>query len=421
MRWGALIALAGAAAWAGPALAQPLALTGGTVYLPDGPREGVTILVDGGRIVAVGEGIAVPEGAAVIDATGQVVTPGLVAPLTELGVLEVGLEAGTVDSRPDGDAPIHASLRVTDAYNPRSSLIPVARAHGVTSAISAPPFGLIAGQGGWVDLVGGSQAAAIVDPSVAMFASFAGGEGSRAMQLNQLREALEDARIWASRRDAWERGDSRAFSLGRQDLEALGPVVRGEEPLVVAVDRAADIEALLRLSDELGISLIVAGGAEAHLIADRLAARHVPVILDPFIVSPGTFDQLSAREDNAALLSAAGVPVIIAGIEGGDNHRLGRTRQLAGNAVRGGMDHTAAIQAITQTPADAFGMEGYGRIQAGAVANLVVWSGDPLELTEGPVRVFIHGEELPRVSRHTRLLERYRQLPGTPLAPLPLP
>jgi imidazolonepropionase-like amidohydrolase len=229
-----------------------------------------------------------------------------------------------------------------------------------------------------------------------------------------LREALEDARFYATHRAQYDANGARQLSLSRSGLEALVPVVAGQQPLVVEAHRASDMEVALRLADDLKLRLILSGASEAWLIADELARRRVPVIVDPIEDLPRHFDRLHARSDNAALLSRAGVNVILTTWGRSGRFTVHQPRLLwqhAGNAVRLGMDHDAAIRAITQAPADAFGLKGYGRIEPGAVANLVVWSGDPLETQTRVEHVLVRGREQSLRTRQTLLLERYRKLP----------
>ena len=132
----------------------------------------------------------------------------------------------------------------------------------------------------------------------------------------------------------------------------------------------------MRLADELELKIVLEGASEAWMVADEIARHKVPVIIDPLEDLPSRFDRLHARSDNAALLSRAGVRVVLSTFAA---HQARLLWQRAGNAVRLGMDHDAAIRAVTEAPADAFGLKGYGRLEKGAVGNVVVWSGDPLQ------------------------------------------
>lgn len=400
------------------ASADCTALVGGaTAYLPSGPVEGMEVLIAADRIVAVGATVArtfEDEACTVLEITGKTVTPGLVEASSNLGIVEVGLEKATVDSTGSADA-VRAALRVADAYNPRSTLIPVQRVEGITSAVVKPEGGRIAGQGAWADLAGDSQAKAVVDPSIGVWASF-GGE-SKAEGLLELRELLDDARFLRRKGSAYDSGNSRELAASRLDLQALYPVIDGEVPLVIGANRASDIEALLRMAKEQGILLVISSAAEGWLVADLLAASNTPVILDPLVFGPGGFDQLQARSDNAKLLDEAGVTVVLSSFS---SHNARTLKQVAGNAVREGMDHTAAVRAITSAPAEAFGLTDRGKLVAGQIANVVVWGGDPLELGTAVEHVLIAGQEIALVSRQTVLRERYRTLPGTPVQALTL-
>jgi imidazolonepropionase-like amidohydrolase len=234
--------------------------------------------------------------------------------------------------------------------------------------------------------------------------------GSRAAAFLLLREALQDARDYAAHREAFARGERREYALSRLDLEALVPVVEGELPLLVAADRASDLLAAVRLADEEGLRLVLAGAAEAWMVADALAAAGVPVLLAPLGNLPSSFEALGATLANAARLHAAGVPVAFMS---GDSHNARNLRQDAGNAVAWGLPWDAALAGMTTVPARIWGLEGtYGRLEPGYEADVVVWDGDPLEVTTYPERVFIRGEEMSPVTRQTRLRDRYLELPA---------
>ncbi len=410
---------------------QCTVIVGARVELPSGPSDDAVIVVVGDEIAAAGQAVnglelnlSEPRSAqfkgqncAVEDQQSRVITAGLIEVGSSIGLVEIGLEERTRDHNWEGGPANRAALVVADAYNPRSSLVPVARLGGITSALIVPRGGLISGQGALVDLVGGSQEESVVERSVALYANMSAGS-SRAANLHLIRQALEDARFLSRNGSAHDQGRSRELSASPLALAAIGRVLRNRVPLVIHADRAADIEAAVRLADEQNIRLVVHGGAEAWLLARELARAKIAVIVDPMVYGPGSFDQLEARSDNAALLHAAGVKVIIST---GSSHFARNLRHKAGNAVRGGLEHRAALDAITSTPAEVFGLAGRGRIEAGGIANLVSWSGDPLELSSVPLQVLIRGKEAILRSRQSDLRERYRDLPGSPITPPPLP
>jgi imidazolonepropionase-like amidohydrolase len=278
--------------------------------------------------------------------------------------------------------------------------------------VVAPKSGALAGQSAFVDLAGDTQAEAVVRPSLAQYARADQYEaqevGTRGGLWMTLRQAFDDARFYAAHRAQYDSNASRPLGLRRMDLEALLPVLRGEQPLVVTVHRASDIETALRFADELKLKLVLAGASEAWLMREEIARAKVPVVIDPLADLPAAFDRLRSRSDNAALLAGAGVSVVLSTFS---SHNARLLRQRAGNAVRLGMDHDAAIRAVTEAPADAFGLKGYGRLEAGAVANVVVWSGDPFQLGTRVEHVFVRGREQSLETRQTLLLSRYRTLP----------
>ncbi|MCA9518471.1 MAG: amidohydrolase family protein [Myxococcales bacterium] len=402
-----------AARAAAPAAEECTVLVGGRVF--DGARwlDGApTVVLEGGRVRAVGG--AAPPGCRVVEVAGKMVTPGLVDAATQIGLVEVPAEGATVDldlraEFQDGEHLVRASVRPDFAYNPRSAVIPVTRLGGVTSALVVPRGGVVAGSSFLVDLAGERQSDAIERTLVAMHASVAGGDGSRASALEVLRVALAEATRYDREKAAFEANRTRALLLPWVELAALAPVARGEEPLAVHVDRASDIEGILRFAEGTKLRLLIFGGAEAWLVKDLLKARGVGVVTYPFADGPDGFDRVFARPDNARILDEAGVSVAIASF---DAHASRKLRQLAGNAVRAGLAGESGLAAITSRPAALLGLRDRGVLRAGAVANVVVWSGDPLEVTTLAERVFVHGREMPRESRQTRLRDAYRRLPA---------
>ncbi|HET7675500.1 MAG TPA: amidohydrolase family protein [Gammaproteobacteria bacterium] len=408
-----IIILIAALAAAMSAGAQTIAITGGTVFTlgPAGKVEHGTVLIENGKIAAVGANVRIPGDAERIDATGKIVTPGIFDPESQFGVVEVSAVRETRDAAIK-DMPFSAAFDVAAAINPRSVLIPVNRIAGVTRAMVAPVSTgkghIIAGRGAIIDL--GSTENFIHRDPAAMFATLgeSGADlagGSRAAALLKLREVLQDAKDYADNEDAWAENRRRGYAVSRLDLEALQPVIQGKEPLVVEVNRASDIEAALRLAQEFRLKLIVAGGAEAWMVADKLAAAHVPVLLNPLEDLPAHFETLGATLENAARLQKAGVLIAFAT---GDTHNARNVTQAAGNAVAYGLPWLAALKAITLNPAKIYGMDDMlGSLEPGKAADVVIWSGDPLELTTAAEHVFIAGRKIPMVSRQTLLRDRY--------------
>ena len=413
-----------AAVAAAPALpAQTIAITGGTVYPVSGPRiENGTVLIRDGRIAAVGRDVAIPAGAQRIDATGKWVTPGIINAATQLGVVEVGAVAETRDVSATGRDGIAAAFTVWDGFNPASVLLAPARNAGITTVGVIPGGGLIAGQAAMVDLVDGTVTDMVRRAPVAMVATMVppgagiegGGPGSRGELTVRLRELIADVRAYARNRAAYDRNETRELAASRADLEALIPVVEGRLPLLVQADRASDIEAALRMAREFGLRIMIGGGAEAWMVADRLAAARVPVLTGAMNNIPTSFLSLGSRQESVGLLRRAGVQVVVIGNGGGgeETFNVRNVRYEAGNAVAYGASWDDALRAVTLTPAEVFGIaDRVGSLAAGKDANVVVWSGDPFEFATMPEHVFIRGRSVMGPTRQDMLMERYRTLP----------
>jgi len=375
-----------------------------------GPNELTDILVKGSMIVGLGNGLSAPQGGRVIDAAGRPVSTGLFNADTQLGIIELGSVAGTVDSRTSNEN-ITASLQVSDAFNPSSVVIAYNRSLGISHSLIQPSngAGIFAGSAAVVKL---SNTGNIVVKKAAMVVSLgqAGSElagGSRAAAMSLLREALEDARDYSKNRSSYASGSRRAYSLSRHDLDALVDVVQRRQPLLVRVERAADIERILEFAREQKITLILSGVSEGWRVANKIAEAKVPVIFDPINNLPSSYETLGSRLDNARLLHDAGVKLMFTGMGWQNTHNAYLVRQSAGNAVANGLPYNVAIQAITSNPAQIFGIPGYGQIKVGADATLVLWSGDPLEVMSNPDLVLIDGQEYSLESRATRLRDRY--------------
>ena len=382
----------------------------------DASLDAATVIVRDGKIAAVGVDIPVPEGLEVIDADGRHLTPGIFDPLSALGAVEVSMVEGTVDT--SSTERYGAGYDIASAINPVSSVIGVNRIEGVTRALVVPqvPYeggtGVFAGQAAAIVLAqDGRDVVTMRGAAVVAALGSRGGEvsgGSRAAAMQRLREALEDADDYNQHRDEYDEGERREYSISRFDLQALLPVVSGRTPLLIFADRASDLRQIVALKRELDLRIVVAGAAEGWQVADELAVSEIGVIINPIQNLPGSFDSLNATMRNAALLHEAGVRIAFSI---GDSHNPRNLTQAAGNAVAHGLPWREALRAITVNAASMFALDdGCCDIREGVDADLVLWDGDPLDVTSFADAVFVRGQRVDMTSRQTLLRDRYREL-----------
>lgn len=393
------------------ASAQDVLIHGATVHTvgDQGVLTNADVLIRAGKIEAVGTGLSAASGSTTVEANGRVLTPGLFGGLSAIGVEEVSGESSTADAAIILHAPAfemqwRPEFDITTAFNPRSLLLPVARVEGLTWTVLAPSSTeggtFLAGQGAAVTLDGRYDA--VLNGSRSLFVNLGGranamSDGSRAGQWMLLDQAIRETRAPSSQDE-----HLLLHPLGR---EALAKYLAGGR-VVFNVSRAADIRRAVAFAKRNGMKPVIAGGAEAWVVADELAREKVPVLLDALENLPASFDSLGSRLDNAALLQRAGVR--IAFTQFGESHNARKIRQLAGNAVAHGLPKDAALAALTVQPAEIFGLAAErGRIARGQVADLVLWSGDPLEVTSAAEQVWIGGRAIEMRSRQTELRARY--------------
>ena len=392
------------------AAAQTVAVTDAKLWTGDEMIEGATIVIRDGRVTAVAPDASIPASIDRIDAEGAWVTPGIFSAFTRVGVVEVGAEDPTNDAAAPL-SPFGPALHLADAFNPTATSIPVTRIEGVTRIAVAPGFGsgMFGGQGFVADTSGATDS--ITRPQAFTFINLGEGGaglsgGSRAAAWATLRAALVDARTYPARYIASDEGDA----LGRLDAQEFSAAARGQQLMLIAVDRASDIRRVIDLkqdNDQLDIALV--GGREAWLVAEELAAADIPVIIDQYANLPGSFEGLASTQHNAERLLDAGVRVALAYFSD-DSHQARLVLQSAGNAVANGVSHEDALRAITSSPAAIYNMEGLGTLKPGSIGDLVIWDGDPLEVMSAPTRIYIGGVEQSLESRQTKLRDRYLAL-----------
>ena len=400
---------------AAPALAQTVAITGGKVVIGDGsdPIDGGIVLVQNGKVVAAGRNVAIPAGVPKVDATGKWVTPGLVVAVTDIGLYDVEAVGDSNDSGA-GKSPFSASLDISQAINPDAQHIKVSRAGGVTRAAIAPigTDQIFGGQGAVIDL--GADPEPIVTPRAFQYVELgetgaARAGGSRVAAWAELHNSLLEAKE-LSLAPAGPRRDD--VLLNRRDAQALIPVVTGRQPLYVHVERAADIRMVLGLRNEFPLlKLTIVGATEGWMVASELAKSGVPVLATPLNNLPASFEQLGATQSNVGRMKAAGVKVALGAFF--DQPRY--APQYAGNLVSltrlpgaSGLNWNQAFAAISSAPAEVLGMaDRFGSLRPGRAGDVVIWDGDPLEVSSGVAKVFIDGVEQPLKNRQTQLRDRY--------------
>jgi imidazolonepropionase-like amidohydrolase len=438
---------------AAPIAAQTIAISGGTVALGDGSEpipNGMVVIQDGKVIAAGNVRMKLPADTQVIDATGRWVTPGIVAGFSRLGLADVDLSAeGADDTTANG--PFNASVDASTEINPLDTTIAVNRADGVTRALVAPQAGksIFGGQGAVIDT--GADMNAVTAARKFQFvelgqsgAEKAGGSRGSAQVFfrNALREASELRRfatpISSARAEAptgleqpivHNPNESREYGpdarrsqdvlLTRFDAAALVPVLQGRQYLLVHAERASDILQVLALKRQFpALKLVIVGGTEGWTVADQIARAGVPVIASAVNDLPATFEQIAATQSNVGRMRAAGVQVSIGMIDDNDTRSLFMERQYAGNLVglqripgATGVSWGEALAMITSKPAEAIGMGSeIGSLAPGRRADVVIWSGDPLEGLSAAEQVFIDGVKQPLETHQSRLMERYRDL-----------
>ncbi len=375
-----------------------------------GVLEHTDLLISDGKIADIGHDLKAPAGAEVIEADGKPVTPGLFGGLSHLGIEEIGIEP-SVDDYSLKLGSMRPEFDVTAAFNPESVILGVGRMGGITFAVISPtaepggkgaPGGtIIAGQGSVAQLDGA------IDPKTHALFIDVGGDasalsgGSRAAQFMLLDQAIGEVRAPKTLLP----NDQRLLTpAGRQTLQDY---LSGAGPVVFDVDRASDIRQVIALAKREKLHAVIKGGTEAWRVAPELAAAHIPVLLDPLVDLPASFDRVGATLENAARLNRAGVKIAFS-LDDPQPHNIRKVRQTAGIAVAHGLPWEAALAALTSNPAEIFGVAGRnGSIARGRPADLVLWSGDPLEVTTLAQRVFIEGQSQPMQSRQTLLRDRY--------------
>ena len=411
------LALVSLTMMATPALAETVAISDAKLVIGDGsaPIDGATIVMKNGRIVAAGQGVNVPAGARRIDAGGKYVTPGIFAGFSRVGLVEVGAVSETNDSRASGSQ-FSAALDVADAINSDAKGIAVNRAAGVTRALVAPSTGdnIFAGIGAVIDL--GQDMQPIMKRGAFQFVEMGERGSSRAGGSRTATYALFRAMLNEARRFGQSRANYNQEILSRADAEALQSVISGKTKLVVHAESASDILRVIKLRKDFPkLDIVLVGAAEGWRVAPQIAAAKIPVLASAMNSLPESFEMLASTQSSIGRMKRAGVTLGIAMINDRDAHQLRYTPQYAGNMVAiskvpgaTGLSWDEAFAAITSGPAKVMGLDGeIGSLKAGRRADVVIWDGDPLELSSSPLMVMIDGVEQSLSNRQIRLRDRY--------------
>lgn len=391
------------------------ALTNATIQtVTKGIIQNGTVVISNGKIIAVGTNVSIPQGAEQIDCKGQWIYPGMIDGGTKLGVVEISAVARTVDYNEVGD--IVPQMKALTTVNPNSALIPVTRVSGVTTVITAPDGGLIPGTAALINLHG-------YTPDQ-MYAGFEGivinfpSTGRRGFFDRRTDEEIKKASDKAMEKinDAWDKAvqyhklDSATKGTGvgyYPELQALMPVVRGEQMLMIEVDASKDIQAALKWIKEKKVKKVVLSGVlEGWRVADEIAKANIPVITGPVQAVPAReYDRYDRAYANAGLLKKAGVKVAIRTANAENVRNL---PYHAAYAAAYGLGKEEALRSVTIVPAEIFGVaDKVGSIEVGKQANLFVSDGDPFETKTNIKHVFIDGWQIPMVSRHTQFYDEF--------------
>lgn len=411
---------------------KPIVISGGKLLtITHGTIDGGVLVIDKGKIAAVGAAgsVKVPANAQVIDARGMTVYPGFIDSESHLGLTEISAERNTNDLVEPSDE-IMPHMHVADAFHAESALIPVARYNGITNAIVAPESrDTLPGQDSFIQLAGADASHMLLVRDIAMPLNFTGSQRRNESFANaqypqtrmgmaaQMRQAFTDAQGYAAK---WEEYNKKKAAAKATDtppsppsldlkLEALLPYLEGKKPVVVKAEEPSDVETAYALAQEFKLRVILNGLTHSQSIFDKIAGWKVPVILGSIYDEPKDWQRYDTVYKMPAELSKRGVKIAFASF---DAHQVRNLPYAAGFAVAFGLPYDEAMKALTLYPAQIWGVEDHlGSLDVGKTANVVVASGDPLDVKSVVQHVFIDGQDVPMVNRQTELRDRYSNRP----------
>ena len=392
------------------AYADEVLITNANIYdgQSDKPYFG-NILIKSGKIISISDDIS--NAKKVINADGKIVTPGFIAPDTEIGIVEIGSLSVTRDDSPKI---YNIGFSIFDAFNPNSTLIPWNRANGITSALSLPKASSspIGGLGSFFDL--NSDLNISGEKDMVMIGRVGGSSSkSRAETFALMEDILDlafsiDSKVIKSDIEIIsfmnDMPIANHLNLQVRDIKALYKLANKRLPLIIESNRASDILKLIKLKKKYNLNLIIMGAQEATLVSTQIAESKIPLIVNPINNIPNSFDELASNINASARLEQAGISLMF---NAPRDHNYHLIRQWAGVAVANGMSYGGAIKALTSNFSKAFGISSKGVLKKGASADLIIWSSDPLEPSSIPEKVFINGVDSSLMTRSLRLQERY--------------
>jgi imidazolonepropionase-like amidohydrolase len=410
---------------------QAIVLKGGKLLTAShGTIENGVLVMENGKITAVGSAAAVtiPANARVLDVSGMTVYPGLIDSESYLGLTEISAEQMTNDLVELSDE-IMPHMHVYDAFHAESELIPVARLNGITNAIVAPQNkDTLPGQDSFVQLDGRSSDEMLLVRDIALPLNFTGEQrrneswekrkfpSTRMGLAAQLRQAFLDAQHylqeWADyEKKRSEKSDDKEKkgppSPPKHDLkfEALLPYLQGKKTIVLAAEEPSDLEAAVNLARDFNLKFVLNHISHSQTVLDYVASLKVPVIVGPIYENPKPHERYDAVYNLPAQLYKRGVKIAFASY---DAHNVRNLPYAAGYATVFGLPYDEALKAMTLNAAEIWGVgDRLGSLDAGKSANVVVASGDPLDVRTDVKQVFIEGREVPMTSRQTRLRDEY--------------
>lgn len=390
-----------------PAQSEVIALTGGTIHtVTNGVIENGVIVFEDGVITLIGHNVRLPADARQIDVTGKHIYPGFIDAYNQMGIYEIGAVNMTVDINEQG--PINPNAKVERAFNPESRHIGVARSAGVLTSVTTPGGGLISGQSAAMKMDGWSWDEMTLKSGVGLIVNWPSTNDEYGENIQNLRDTFADARAYKRALEAMGRGEAPRHDRDSR-WDAMVPVFNKETPVVVNANEVRQIQDAITWAEEEGVRLIILGGRDAHLVADHLSQKRIPVIITTVLTSPNrAWEGYDSRYALPAKLFEAGVEFAIAGSASAAN--VNRLPYEAGAAAAYGLSPDAALRSLTISPASILGIdERVGSLEEGKDATLMITTGNPLEYSTQIEQVFIQGRESDMMDMQRQLYEKYRE------------